>query len=653
MDGANALGCVAGVPPCGDDACDDEADRCAGACVDADGDGEDDAACGGTDCNDDDPTIYSDASEVCDLEGLDEDCDPTTVGNRDIDEDGFVDARCCNGETCGEDCDETRRGTNPTVPEVCDGRDNDCDGMVDEELLQSVYVDADRDLHGDPDESTMACAGEPGTSASMLDCDDGEPYVSSPQAEFVDELDNDCDGAIDEMPQAVTWYPDEDGDGFGDPDGTTTVSETVVPMHSLLPLDCDDRQAGRSPLADELCNAIDDDCDGAADYVLGINDWEDDDGDGHPDAACPSGGTDCDDTDPRTWAGATERCDLRDNDCDGGVDESCADLPIEDGLRKPPPRPSAEDGPDVDILTVALRDVVLNQEGDRWRDIGLDLDDIDSQPPVPVVECVPPNVDAEPRIDGNEGIDNAFGDALYPLLRLVLPELESEARAGQERGIGAILLQVRRWNGTANDPRIEVVLTQSAGGTSADPSSVSFEGDELMMAGEPAPPPAWDGNDHWWARNDAFFMGNETQPIFRDFNAYMADGTLVMRLPDRVDLLFTAGAEAGVRLRLTDAFVLGTLSEDFSTVPTATVAGRWSISDLLDTGNNMGTCVGTPQRDIVENQLDTLADVRSQPGSGGAGVSCDAISLGVTFSGVRGNWAGLGPSRPLPDPCGE
>ncbi|HJK90908.1 MAG TPA: hypothetical protein RMH26_09295, partial [Polyangiaceae bacterium LLY-WYZ-15_(1-7)] len=124
----------------------------------------------------------------------------------------------------------------------------------------------------------------------------------------------------------------------------------------------------------------------------------------------------------------------------------------------------------MDILTVALRDVVLNQDGDRWRDIGLDLDDIDSQPPVPEVECVPPNVDAEPRVDGNEGIDNAFGDALYPIVRLALPELEPEARAGQERGIGAILLQVRRWNGTANDPRIEVVLTQSAGGTSADPS---------------------------------------------------------------------------------------------------------------------------------------------------------------------------------------
>ena len=49
------------------------------------------------------------------------------------------------------------------------------------------------------------------------------------------------------------------------------------------------------------------------------------------------------------------------------------------GLRKPPARPDIEDGPDTDPLTIALRDVTLNQSGLRWRDIGLDLDDLDTQ----------------------------------------------------------------------------------------------------------------------------------------------------------------------------------------------------------------------------------------------------------------------------------
>ncbi|MFT5357854.1 MAG: hypothetical protein ACI9KE_005091, partial [Polyangiales bacterium] len=46
-----------------------------------------------------------------------------------------------------------------------------------------------------------------------------------------------------------------------------------------------------------------------------------------------------------------------------------------------------------------------------------------------------------------------------------------------------------------------------------------------------------------------------------------------------------------------------------------------------------------------------IADVRSSAGSGGDGVECDAISIGVTFRAVAGRWAGLGPSVPLPNPC--
>ena len=330
VDGANALGCVAGASPCLEgQTCDEGAASCRTECgmdPDADGDGVDSIECGGGDCDDTNPAIYPGASEVCDAEGVDEDCDPTTIGNSDRDGDGFINTQCCNGDRCGEDCDDTRRGTNPDVPEVCDGRDNDCDGEVDEELRQEVFVDADRDLHGDPDERTLACPGTIGTSASMLDCDDAEPYVSSPQIEFLDERNNDCDGSIDEMPQAVAWYPDFDGDGFGDPYGEVTMSETVVADHSLLPLDCDDGDPSISPLAEERCNGVDDNCDGVANYVIGINDWEDDDNDGFVDANCPgaTGDLDCDDTRSNVSPSGFESCDGQDNDCDGLIDNGCA-----------------------------------------------------------------------------------------------------------------------------------------------------------------------------------------------------------------------------------------------------------------------------------------------------------------------------------------
>jgi alpha-tubulin suppressor-like RCC1 family protein len=105
-------------------------------CPDRDGDGHADVACGGDDCDDDDARRFPGNTEVCDYDGHDEDCDEATFGDKDVDRDGFVDARCCNGTgpaaRCGEDCDDARRNTNPLVPEVCNGRDDDCNGMVDE-----------------------------------------------------------------------------------------------------------------------------------------------------------------------------------------------------------------------------------------------------------------------------------------------------------------------------------------------------------------------------------------------------------------------------------------------------------------------------------------------------------------------------------------
>ena len=339
-DDADADGCVSATNmPCDDGACDEEENTCTSGCADMDGDGAEDEACGGDDCDDSDPNRFPSNPEVCDTEHVDEDCDPTTFGTRDIDLDGFIDRRCCNGDTCGDDCDETRRGTNPNVPEVCDGRDNDCDGSVDEDLLQMSYEDNDRDLHGNIDAPIMACPGKNGTSASTLDCDDDDTTINTPQDELIDGEDNDCDGEIDEEPADAIWYPDTDNDGYGDPSGMTQTSNRPVNGHSILAIDCDDSDPTISPRAEELCNGIDDDCNGERDFEIDTNDWEDDDNDGYPDATCAGGSTraDCDDTDPITFPMAEERCDFRDNDCDGTVDESCTmgcanDAACDDGI---------------------------------------------------------------------------------------------------------------------------------------------------------------------------------------------------------------------------------------------------------------------------------------------------------------------------------
>ena len=337
---------------------------------------------------------------------------------------------------------------------------------------------------------------------------------------------------------------------------------------------------------------------------------------------------------------------------DASVDATDVGVDAPTGLRKVPRRPEVADRPDVETdMTIALRDVVLNQNGLRWRNIGLDLDDLDTQTVADPVECIPPNEDAEIELDGEQGIDNAFGDKLYPIVALALPNLQRDARVNQEAGLGTIVLKMTRWNGTADDPRVDVFLTQSAAGTTADPATVTFDGFDPMVGASPAPLPAWEGADYWIARDETFFMRDFDQPLIRDDNAYINDGTIVMRLPDRIDILFFVGSEQGVRVRLTDAYAFGQFNEDFTRLEPATVAGRWSIIDLLETGENIDICIGSVERMIIENQLDTIADVRSVPGSGGPGVACDAISVGVSFTGIRGQWGGLGPSRPLPNPC--
>ncbi len=337
------------VPDCDDgiactfDECDEEADACIHAAPDLDGDGARDMACVdldgeplGSDCADDDPFRFPGNPEVCDTEGHDEDCDLETIGDRDLDRDGFIDAVCCNPDEsgdvglCGNDCNDARANVNLEAAEACDRVDNDCDGAIDEGVLVAGFVDADRDGFGDETMPLEACAGAPGfvLSGGAFDCDDTDIAVNPGQLEICDGRDNDCDDATsDDDAVPVNWYRDVDGDGFGSALSGLTVSCEPVPGHSLRDTDCNDAVASISPAAAEVCDALDNDCNGLADFEIAPGDFEDDDGDGLVDIACGAPrGVDCDDNDPDAGPGTSERCDGRDNDCDARVDEGAADL---------------------------------------------------------------------------------------------------------------------------------------------------------------------------------------------------------------------------------------------------------------------------------------------------------------------------------------
>ena len=329
-----------------------------------------------------------------------------------------------------------------------------------------------------------------------------------------------------------------------------------------------------------------------------------------------------------------------------------------EGSRVAPARPPASmEGDDIEELVFGLKEVLLNPGETGWREIGLNLDNYCSEAPVPQGECIPPNPDATLLLDGEQGIDNAFGAELYPLVELVFPDLQMVSRMSSDNGIGVVAVRLRGYNGRANDPRVDVTLSQSVTGFAGTPDQTEPPAFTIIDY-EPYMPdgvtrldsPAWEGHDWMVLRDDTFFAGDLEQPLVRDDNAYVVERKLVMVLPDRVEIRF-AGDANGITVKLTDARAIGTLSEDFSQLTDVTFAGRWSVLDLLQTTRSLGVCEDDAEFMIFRNKLQTAADVRATPGTGGDMVNCDALSIGVTFQGYRIRLAGVTEGRQPPDRC--
>ena len=224
---------------------------------DEDGDGDAVLACGGGDCDDDDPARSSLAVELCN--DVDDDCNGIVDDVDDADGDGF---------TLCTDCDDTDPEIRPGAPERCNGLDDDCDGSLGPD-----------ELDGDGD----------GFSECEGDCNELDPLIYPGALERCNGLDDDCDGLTDDA-------EDQDDDAF-------TVCE-----------DCDDTDRTTYPGAPEQCDGIDNDCDGV------LPDAEADlDGDGV--ALCE---LDCDDDDPDVFPGNREQCNAIDDDCDEIIDEAPA-----------------------------------------------------------------------------------------------------------------------------------------------------------------------------------------------------------------------------------------------------------------------------------------------------------------------------------------
>ncbi|HLD17634.1 MAG TPA: putative metal-binding motif-containing protein [Patescibacteria group bacterium] len=285
----------------------------------------------------------------------------------DADGDGF------SGTGIDAECDDTDPLTYPDAVEICDEKDNDCDGLVDEEAVdvQVLWDDDDGDGYGDNSVTSFVSCPEIGFVGQGGDCNDADDTIHPGAGEVsgvygCDGLDHDCDG----QDGAHLWY-DWDEDGYG---GTSyTIIQCPVPywFHPAVPFeyisevggDCNDNDWDINPGEEEWGgNGVDDNCDGVVDadadgvdndadqYSEAQGDCDDDsvdiypgaaevpydnvdqdcsggdlvdvDGDGYRASVSYNGGdSDCDDTDVTVYRGAIEVQDGKDNDCDDEVDE--------------------------------------------------------------------------------------------------------------------------------------------------------------------------------------------------------------------------------------------------------------------------------------------------------------------------------------------
>lgn len=375
-----------GVSPKGKEICDnidnncnniaDEvgAEGCSVFFADLDGDGAGDPAqkaclCGKSapytsdnskDCDDKDAKVFAGQTETCN--SIDDNCnaqidEENATGCSKFWSDNDGDSFGVSGATkclCAPtkpwsavkegDCNDNLSAVYPGAAEICNNFDDNCDTQIDEANAKgctNLYFDADKDGYGDLEQSPQCLCKAAGqyTATQGGDCSDGDKTAYPSAKELCDKKDTNCNGVADDINAlgCTAYFFDNDLDGYGLLSKTQCQCGPLPGYGTTQPGDCNDTNKNINPSVTELCNGLDDNCNGVTDsdasaakkfYADADNDGF---GTGGGQMLCSANSTyevpiagDCNDNDPGINPSKTETCNGKDDNCDAGVDNGPA-----------------------------------------------------------------------------------------------------------------------------------------------------------------------------------------------------------------------------------------------------------------------------------------------------------------------------------------
>jgi hypothetical protein len=310
---------------------------------------------------------------------------------------------------------------------------------------------------------------------------------------------------------------------------------------------------------------------------------------------------------------------------------------------QPPDAPANEHLPDGRGVTLAMAEIDFGQwdRDNAWGELGFNLDDDiteDGDGPCQPISELP---DAFVHQDGIDGIDNAFGRHIAPMLEMWLEGFGERVQFELELGSFSYLFA---FEALGDEASYYPVVTRL------------YQGAALGQA------PAFDGKDEWPIRGDSLVNASDATSAKNTLHcSYVSDHIWVSEAIDELDIELKIEAAPPLALHLRQVVITMDLADDRKSADDGRVGGVIAIDDLAEAllpimaENSMGEdgepiCDEEFYQDFLD-ELRGLADMRLDDGDGPIG-SCNALSLGFGFTAEAVKLGSVGlAAQPPPDPC--